>query len=113
MVHTSIQEVPFFWISAKKYSEQTNLGYEETLRQCEVGELVATQTDGGQWRIKVYKYESVPLEEYERALVRATEAESKLEAVKALLEVSSGAQTARNSNLRRISKNTIRNLHRL
>jgi len=106
------QDIPYFWLSAKKYSEQTNLGYEETLRQCETGELIAVQTDGGQWRIKVYKYESVPFEEYEKVLIRVTEAESKLEAVKTLLEVSSESYT-RDNKLPRSNRNPVRKIHRM
>jgi excisionase family DNA binding protein len=80
------KEVPYYWISAKEYSKQTGLGYEDALRMCKNGELTATQTDGGQWRIKIPRnYGGITQKEAEAMRQEIAELKIKLETVKKVL----------------------------
>ena len=57
-------EVPYFFVSAEEYSRQTKMGVEEIKRLCRSGQIEHYRTDGGYFKIKVYKDGSVPLEEH-------------------------------------------------
>ncbi|MCL2188093.1 MAG: helix-turn-helix domain-containing protein [Defluviitaleaceae bacterium] len=79
-------ETPYFWLSAKEYAKQTGIGVTEVQRMCRNNELIATQTDGGHWRIKVNRYTNgVPLEEMQKVLKRNSELEAQIETIRKLI----------------------------
>lgn len=77
----------FTIVSAKRYSELTGLSYQETLSLCETKQLEAHKTDGGQWRIKVYKGDAVSRDEYNRLLEENSRLKGIVEAVSKLVTV--------------------------
>ena len=49
-----MQEVPFFYLSARAYAKQTGIGEAEVKKQLLKGELEGFATDN-QYKVKVYK----------------------------------------------------------
>ncbi|MCL2188078.1 MAG: hypothetical protein FWC16_03390 [Defluviitaleaceae bacterium] len=79
-------ELPYYWLSAKEYAKQTKIGYEEALRMCRNKELIATQTDGGHWRIKVDRYTNgVPLEKYQEVIKENSSLKAQIETIRKLI----------------------------
>jgi hypothetical protein len=74
-----MQEVPFFYLSARAYAKQTGIGEAEVKKQLLKGELEGFTTDN-QYKVKV-----VSRQEYEAIYKRAIEAETKLEKAKSIL----------------------------
>ena len=79
-----MQEVPFFYLSARAYAKQTGIGEAEVKKQLLKGELEGFTTDN-QYKVKVYKDGGVSRQEYEVIYKRAIEAETKLEKAKSIL----------------------------
>lgn len=79
-----MQEVPFFYLSARAYAKQTGIGEAEVKKQLLKGELEGFTTDN-QYKVKVYKDGGVSRKEYEAIYKRAIEAETKLEKAKSIL----------------------------
>ena len=59
-------EFNFILVTPSEYAKTTRVSYKEVLKFCKTGQLEAYKTDGGQWRIKVYKDDVVSKEEYEK-----------------------------------------------
>ncbi len=59
-------EFNFSLVTPAEYAKGTGISYNETLSFCKTGQLEAYKTDGGQWRIKVYKGDIVSKEEYRK-----------------------------------------------
>ena len=78
-------EFNFVFVSAKEYAKRTGLSYNEVLRFCETGQLEAYKTDGGQWRIKVYKGDTVSREEYNKLFEECNRYKGMVEAVSKLV----------------------------
>lgn len=51
------------YVSAEEYSRQSSLGVEEVKRLCRTGEIKCIRTEGGYYKIPIYK-DSVPMEEH-------------------------------------------------
>ena len=79
-----MQEVPYYYLSARAYAEQTGIGVEEVKKQFKMGKLEGLKTNG-QYKIKVFKNGSVPYENYERVLQENIELRTKLETIKSLV----------------------------
>lgn len=79
-----MQEVPFYYLSARAYAKQTGIGEAEVKKQLLKGELEGFATNN-QYKVKVYKNGSISYEQYEAMMKRAIEAEQKLEKVKLML----------------------------
>ena len=83
-------EVPYYWLTAKAYAKQTGMGYDDTLRMCRTRELIATQTEGGQWRIKVQRdTNSIPHEEIQKIINENIELKIQIETIRKLITKSS------------------------
>lgn len=80
-----MQEVNFFYLSARAYAKQTNIGETEVKKQLIKGTLEGIITDN-QYRVKVYKNGGVSQKEYDALLERTAIAETKLEKAKLVLE---------------------------
>ena len=80
----NIQEVPFYYLSARAYAKQTGIGEAEVKKQLIKGELEGFTTDN-QYKVKVYRDGNVSYKQYETVLKRAIEAEAKLEQAKSIL----------------------------
>lgn len=80
-----MKEVNFFYLSARAYAKQTNIGEAEVKKQLIKGSLEGLITDN-QYKVKVYKNGGVSYKEYEAMLKRAIEAETKLEKARSILE---------------------------
>ena len=61
-------EFNFILVTPAEYAKATRASYNETLSFCKTGQLEAYKTDGGQWRIKVYKDDVVSKKEYNKLL---------------------------------------------
>lgn len=79
-----MQEVPFYYLSARAYAKQTGIGEAEVKKQLLKGELEGFATDN-QYKVKVYKNGGVSYKEYEAMMKRAITAETKLEKAKSIL----------------------------
>jgi hypothetical protein len=79
-----MQEVPFYYLSARAYAKQTGIGEAEVKKQLIKGELEGFTTDN-QYKVKVYRDGNVSYKQYETVLKRAIEAEAKLEQAKSIL----------------------------
>lgn len=80
----NMQEVPFYYLSARAYAKQTGIGEAAVKKQLIKGELEGFTTDN-QYKIKVYRDGNVSYKQYETVLKRAIEAEAKLEQAKSIL----------------------------
>nr|DAP07921.1 MAG TPA: hypothetical protein [Caudoviricetes sp.] len=80
----NMQEVPFYYLSARAYAKQTGIGEAEVKKQLIKGELEGFTTDN-QYKVKVYRDGNVSYKQYETVLKRAIEAEAKLEQAKSIL----------------------------
>lgn len=80
----NMQEVPFYYLSARAYAKQTGIGEAEVKKQLIKGELEGFTTDN-QYKVKVYRDGNVSYKQYETVLKRAIEAEVKLEQAKSIL----------------------------
>lgn len=80
-----MQEVPFYYLSARAYAKQTGIGEAEVKKQLVKGALEGFITNN-QYKIKVYKGGGVSKKEYDAVLERAITAETKLEKAKLILE---------------------------
>ena len=49
-----MNEVPFYYLSARAYAEQTGIGVAEVVKQFNSGKLEGLKTNG-QYKIKVYR----------------------------------------------------------
>lgn len=79
-----MNEVPYYYLSARAYAEQTGIGEAEVKKQFNSGNLEGFKTNG-QYKIKVYKNGSVPYENYEKVLQENIELKTKLETIKSLV----------------------------
>lgn len=79
-----MSEVPYYYLSARAYAEQTGIGVAEVVKQFNSGNLEGFKTNG-QYKIKVYKNGSVPYENYEKVLQENIELKTKLETIKSLV----------------------------
>lgn len=79
------KEISYFFVSAEEYSRQTQIGVEEIKRLCRLGEIEHYRTEGGYYKIKVYKNESVSKELYEKERQKRIELETKLNLLKQVL----------------------------
>lgn len=63
-------EVNHIYMSPKQYHDATGgkLGIEEIKRLCRTGKIPCEMTEGGYYKIKVYKNNCVSLEEYQKVL---------------------------------------------
>lgn len=80
----NMQEVPFYYLSARAYAKQTGIGEAEVKKQLIKGELEGFTTNN-QYKVKVYRDGNVSYKQYETVLKRAIEAEAKLEQAKSIL----------------------------
>lgn len=80
----NMQEVPFYYLSARAYAKQTGIGEAEVKKQLIKGELEGFTTDN-QYKVKVYRDGNVSYKQYETVLKRAIEAEARLEQAKSIL----------------------------
>lgn len=79
-----MEEVPYYYLSARAYAEQTGIGVEEVKKQFRNGKLEGLKTNG-QYKIKVFKNGSVPYENYEKVLQENIELKTKLDTIKSLV----------------------------
>lgn len=63
-------EVNHIYMSPKEYHDATGgcIGVEEIKRLCRIGQIPCLRTDGGYYKIKVYKDDCVSCDEYERVV---------------------------------------------
>lgn len=79
-----MNEVPFYYLSARAYAEQTGIGVAEVVKQFNSGNLEGLKTNG-QYKIKVYKNDSVPYKNYKQVLQENVELKTRLEAIRRLV----------------------------
>ncbi len=79
-----MNEVPFYYLSARAYAEQTGIGVAEVVKQFNSGNLEGFKTNG-QYKIKVYNNDSVPYKNYEKLLQENVELKTKIEAIRNLV----------------------------
>lgn len=63
----NMQEVPFYYLSARAYAKQTGIGEAEVKKQLIKGELEGFTTDN-QYKVKVYRDGNVSYKQYETVL---------------------------------------------
>ena len=80
-----MQEVNHYYLSAAEYAEQTGIGEAEAKKQLRTGFLEGFITEGGHYKIKVYKDGSVPYKQHEAVVKENAELKAKLETVKSVL----------------------------
>lgn len=80
-----MQEVNHYFVSAAEYAEQTGIGEVEVKKQLRTGFLEGFITEGGHYKIKVYKDGSVPYKQYGAVVKENAELKIKLEAAKNIL----------------------------
>lgn len=61
-------EFNFILVTPSEFAKATGASYKEVLKFCKTGQLEAYQTEGRQWKIKVYKNDVVSKKEYEKLL---------------------------------------------
>lgn len=67
------EEIPFFYVSPKEYSEQTGMWIEDVKRLVREGKLEGEHNkETGYYKVKVYRNEAVSRKEYEDALQELT-----------------------------------------
>ena len=61
-------EVNHIYMSPKEYHDATGgcIGVEEIKRLCRIGQIPCLRTDGGYYKIKVYKGDCISREKYEK-----------------------------------------------
>lgn len=77
--------VNHYYLSASEYADRTGIGEAEVKKQLRIGFLEGFITDGGHYKIKVYKNDSVPLKQYEKVLQENIELKTKLQTIKTLV----------------------------
>lgn len=82
-----MDELNFKFVSAEKYSKLTGLGVEEVKRLCKINKLEHEMTEGGYYKIKVYKNDCVSKSDYERVKQENIEMKTTLENIKKIMEV--------------------------
>jgi len=75
----------FYFVTAKEYSKTAGLSYRDVLEFCKTGKLEALKTEGGQWKVKVYKGDTVSREEYNRLLEEKNRIQGVLDSVAKLV----------------------------
>ncbi len=73
--------IPYFFVSAEEYSRQTKMGVEEIKKLCRLGEIEHYRTEGGYYKIKVYKDGSIPIEEHQKIKDENTRLKTILETI--------------------------------
>jgi len=72
-------------LTTTEYAKLSGMTVTQVKNLCSQGILPAVKTNGGQWRIKMYK-DSVPREVHEKALEEIAYLKAKLKSMKAILE---------------------------
>ncbi len=80
-------EFNFILVTPAEYAKATGASYNETLSFCKSGQLEAYKTDGGQWRVKVYKDDVVSKKEYEKMFEELNYYKGMIKAVSKLITV--------------------------
>ena len=79
-------EFNFRLVTPAEYAKGTGISYNEALSFCKTGQLEAYRTDGGQWKIKVYKNDTiVSREEYNKIFDERNYYKGMVEAVSKLV----------------------------
>lgn len=78
-------EFNFILVTPAEYAKATGASYNETLSFCKSGQLEAYKTDGGQWKIKVYKDDIVSRKEYDELSEERNRYKGLVEAVAKLI----------------------------
>lgn len=88
-INESIEKIipSFQWVSPKKYSEVTGMGYQQVLSLCRTNKLECVEKDGGeqykQYLIKLsINGDMVPRAEYNELLEKYTKLATKMENIK-------------------------------
>lgn len=61
-------KVNHYYLSASEYSKQTGMGVEEVKRLCRLGRIPCEFTEGGYYKIKIYKDNCISIEEYNKVI---------------------------------------------
>ena len=77
--------VNHYYLSASEYADKTGIGEAEVKKQLKTGFLEGFITDGGHYKIKVYKNDSVSLKQYEKVLQENTELKTKMLTIRNLV----------------------------
>ena len=80
-------EFSFILVTPAEYAKATGISYNEALNFCKTGQLEAYKTDGGQWRVKVYKDDVVSREEYSKLFEERNYYKGMVEAISKLVRV--------------------------
>ena len=80
-------EFNFILVTPAEYAKATGISYNEALSFCKTGQLEAYKTDGGQWRVKVYKDDVVSKKEYEKMFEELNYYKGMVKAVSKLITV--------------------------
>jgi len=75
----------FYYVTANAYAKATRLSYRDVLEFCKTGKLEALQTEGGQWKVKVYKDDIVSREKYNKLFEEYSRYKGMVEAVSKLV----------------------------
>jgi hypothetical protein len=85
-------ELPYSFMSAPEFARKSGLSYQETLAKCKDGTIDAFETDGGQWRVKVWKAtETVPKKQYDELMRLYTQLETRVNVAMRTLAPAKGA----------------------